>query len=97
MPAWSRGDPELWGGSRNRRPGSQAAARLHLLGADIYAADSMSGAVQRAAEGADAFFLMATPFEEGVEAEVRQGQQAAKAAKEAGIKHHLRLGRRSRP
>ncbi len=71
-----------------RRPGSRAAASLHVLGADIYEADlDDSGAVQQATEGADAFFLMATPFEEGVEAEVRQGQQAAKAAKEVGVKH----------
>lgn len=71
-----------------RRPGSQAAAALRSLGADICEADlDDSGAVERAAVGADALFLMATPFEEGVETEVRQGQQAAKAAKEAEIKH----------
>jgi uncharacterized protein YbjT (DUF2867 family) len=71
-----------------RRPGSQAAAALHALGAEIHEADLDDGAaVRRAADGADAFFLMATPFEEGVEAEVRQARQAAKAAREVGVKH----------
>ncbi len=71
-----------------RQPGSQAAASLHVLGADLYEADlDDNAAVQRAAQGADAFFLMATPYAEGVEAEVRQARQAAKAAKEAGVKH----------
>lgn len=71
-----------------RRPGSQAAATLHLAGANIFEADLDDAAsVQRAAEGADAFFLMATPFEEGIEAEVRHGRRAARAAKDAGVKH----------
>ncbi len=71
-----------------RRPGSTAAANLHALGADIYEADlDDAAAVRQAAEGADAFFLMATPFTEGVKAEVRQARRAADAAKEAGVKH----------
>jgi uncharacterized protein YbjT (DUF2867 family) len=71
-----------------RRPGSSAAAALETLGADIYEADlDDNQAVQRATEGADAFFLVATPYEAGVEGEIRQARQAAKAAKEAGVKH----------
>lgn len=71
-----------------RRPGSRAAASLHVLGADIMEGDLDDGSsVERAAEGADAFFLMATPFEEGTEAEVRQGRRAADAAKRAAVKH----------
>ena len=71
-----------------RRPNSEAGAALQALGADLYEADlDDNAAVQRATEGADAFFLMATPYEAGVEAEVRQARTAAKAAKEAGIKH----------
>ena len=71
-----------------RRPESQAAASLKMLGASIHEADLDDGAaVKRAAEGADAFFLMATPYEAGVEAEIRQARTAAKAAKEAGVKH----------
>lgn len=71
-----------------RRPGSQAAAALHVLGAEIFEADlDDEASVRAAAEGADAFFLVATPFEEGVLAEVRQGRRAADAAKKAGVKH----------
>jgi uncharacterized protein YbjT (DUF2867 family) len=71
-----------------RRPGSQAAANLRALGAEIFEADLDDGtAVERAAEGADALFLVGTPYEDGVGAEVRQCRQAAKAAKEAGVKH----------
>src|SRR5512140_1419014 len=71
-----------------RRPEARAAADLRALGADIYQADlDDDEAVQRATAGADALFLMATPYEGGVEAEVRQARTAAKAAKEAGVKH----------
>jgi uncharacterized protein YbjT (DUF2867 family) len=71
-----------------RRPESPAATGLHALGAAIFEADLDDGAaVRHAATGADAFFLMATPFEEGVGAEVRQACQAAKAAKELGVPH----------
>jgi uncharacterized protein YbjT (DUF2867 family) len=71
-----------------RRPASEAAARLRSLGADVFEADlDDDQAVQRAAAGADSFFLMATALEAGVEAEVRQARRAANAAKEAGVKH----------
>ncbi|GEJ55417.1 NmrA/HSCARG family protein [Anaeromyxobacter diazotrophicus] len=71
-----------------RRPGSERAAALHAAGAELHEGDLDDGAaVERAAAGADAFFLMATPFEEGAGAEVRQGQRAAEAARRAGVKH----------
>lgn len=71
-----------------RRPGSQAAAALHLAGAEIHEADlDDAAAVQRAAEGADAFYLVTTPFEEGPRAEARQGRRAAEAAAKAGVAH----------
>lgn len=71
-----------------RRPGSQQAAALHAAGAELHEGDLDDGAaIERAARGADAFFLMATPFEEGVRAEARQGQRAAAAAQRAGVKH----------
>jgi uncharacterized protein YbjT (DUF2867 family) len=71
-----------------RRPGSQAAAALHVLGAEIREADlDDAAAVRAAAEGADSFFLVSTPFEEGALAEARQGRRAAEAAKEAGVGH----------
>jgi uncharacterized protein YbjT (DUF2867 family) len=46
-------------------------------------------AMVKAAEGADAMFLMTTPFESGVEAEARQGTVAAEAAKSARVGHLL--------
>src|SRR5512133_1785489 len=71
-----------------RKPQSNAAAKLEALGAIVCAADFDDGeTVTEAARGADAFFLVATPFEEGVEAEVHQGRTAARAAKDAGVKH----------
>ena len=73
-----------------RRPGSEPAADLRTAGAEIQEGDFDDAAsVQRAAEGADAFFLMATPYEQGVEAEVRQAQRAAAAAKSAGVKQFV--------
>jgi uncharacterized protein YbjT (DUF2867 family) len=71
-----------------RRPTSQAAAELHLLGADIVEADLQDRtAVARAAEGTDAFFLVTTPLEQGIEAELRQGRRAGEGARDAGVKH----------
>jgi len=71
-----------------RRPESKVAADLQALGAIIFEADlDDAAAVQRAARGADSFFLMATPYEAGVSAEVRQARTAAKAATEAGVRH----------
>jgi len=71
-----------------RRAESAAASTLRALGADISEADLEDGAaVRQALDGADALFLVVTPFGAGVEAEVRQACQAAKAAKEAGVRH----------
>ncbi len=71
-----------------RHPSSQAASNLRALGAEVHEADLDDyEEVRHATEGADAFFLMATPYEAGVDAEVRQARQGAKAAKESGVKH----------
>ncbi len=71
-----------------RNPQSLAAEELRALGAEVLAADLEDGiSVERAALGADAFFLMATPMEKGPEAELRAGRWSAWAAKEAGVKH----------
>ena len=40
-----------------------------------------------AAQGVDAVYVMATPFEAGTEAETRQGIAAVDAAKTAGVQH----------
>lgn len=44
-------------------------------------------ACEGAARDVDAVFAVATPFEPGVEAEVRQGQNMLAAAKTAGVRH----------
>ena len=71
-----------------RRPGAKPAASLLAAGAEVHEGDLEDAAsVERAAEGADAFFLMATPFEQGVAAEVRQAERAAAGAQRAGVRH----------
>ena len=71
-----------------RRPASEPAKELLAAGAELHEGDLEDAAsVQRAAEGADAFFLMATPYEHGVASEVRQAQRAAAGAQKAGVKH----------
>lgn len=71
-----------------RRPASPAASRLRALGARIVEGDLEEGAsIRAAAAGADAFFLMATPFQDGPSAEIRQGMRAAEAARAAGVRH----------
>ncbi len=70
-----------------RDPQSRAADDLRALGAEVLAAElEVFESVERAAEGADAFFLV-TPLERGPEAEIRAGRWAAYAAKDAGVKH----------
>jgi uncharacterized protein YbjT (DUF2867 family) len=70
-----------------RKPQSPAAERLRELGAEVMAADlEVFESVERAAEGADAFFLV-TPIDRGPEAELRAGRWAAYAARDAGVKH----------
>ncbi len=70
-----------------RKPQSMAAEELRSLGAEVFAGDLEDGvSIERAAEGADAFFLM-SPLDRGPEAELRGGRWAAWAAKDAGVKH----------
>jgi uncharacterized protein YbjT (DUF2867 family) len=71
-----------------RIPKSAAADDLRSLGAEVLAGDLEDPiSIERAARGADAFFLMATPMEKGPEAELRAARSSARAAKEAGVKH----------
>jgi uncharacterized protein YbjT (DUF2867 family) len=71
-----------------RRPEGNAARALRSAGAEICGGDLADhGSVWRAARGADAFFLVASPFEQGVHAEIRQATIAAQAARAAGIRH----------
>lgn len=71
-----------------RSPHSAAAGALRRLGADVAAADfDDRGALERAAAGADAAFVMATPFEAGPEAEIRQATNVFEAVRAAGVGH----------
>jgi uncharacterized protein YbjT (DUF2867 family) len=65
-----------------RQAQSPAAQKLVSLGARIVTGDLNDRAsVERAAEGVDAIFAMGTPFEAGLEAEIRQGRTVAEAAR----------------
>ncbi|HKA91354.1 MAG TPA: NmrA/HSCARG family protein [Haliangiales bacterium] len=69
-----------------RDPASPAAIALAGIGVDV-AMGSLEdrGSIARALAGADALFAMSTPYEAGVAAEMRQGIDAADAAKAAGV------------
>jgi uncharacterized protein YbjT (DUF2867 family) len=71
-----------------RNPDSPSAQGLQQLGAELVAGNFEDQAsLERAATGMDAVFTMATPFEGGPEAETRQGNAVADAAKAAGVGH----------
>ena len=68
-----------------RQAQSPAAQKLVDLGARIVTGDLNDRAsVERAAEGVDAIFAMGTPFEAGIEAEIRQCITVAEAARARG-------------
>jgi len=68
-----------------RNPESSQSQSLAQAGAELVAADLDDiGSVTDAARGVDAIFAMATPFEAGPEAEVRQGPNIVTAAEAAG-------------
>ena len=71
-----------------RKPDSEAARRLASVGADVVAGDlDDTASVQSAARGVDTMFLMGNSYEAGIEEEIRQGINAADAAKAAGVGH----------
>lgn len=67
---------------------SPAAVELVRLGAEL-AIGSFDDreSVERAARDTDSVYAMATPFEAGMEAEVRQGVKLFEAARAAGVEH----------
>jgi len=69
---------------------SPAAVELRSLGAKLAVGDfdDVDSLVQ-AAQGMDAMYAMATPFEAGVDAEIRQGLNLADASRLAGVKHYV--------
>lgn len=68
----------------------EKAASLAKAGAEIVQGDLTNQAIlQMALRSVHGVFAMSTPFEAGMEAEVRQGIMLADAAKEAGIAHYV--------
>ncbi|NTX11027.1 NmrA/HSCARG family protein [Myxococcus sp. CA056] len=71
-----------------RQSDSPSARALESLGAELSVGDFDDvDALARAASGVDAFYAMATPFESGVEAEIRHGLNQVDAARLAEVKH----------
>jgi uncharacterized protein YbjT (DUF2867 family) len=68
----------------------EKAAALAKAGAEVVQGDLTNQAVlQMALRGVHGVFAMSTPFEAGMDAEVRQGIMLADAAKQAGITHYV--------
>ena len=75
-----------------RNPNSQKAKALAERGVKLAAGDFTDhDAMVRAATGVDAVYAMTTPFEAGVEGEIKQGVALIEAAKAAKV-GHLILG-----
>src|ERR671917_2140780 len=71
-----------------RKPDSPEAKELERLGARLAEGNlEEASTIEDAAKGMDAVFIVATPFEAGMEAETRHGIAAAEAAKAAGVGH----------
>ena len=71
-----------------RRPDSPEGKELERIGAELAQGDfEEPSTIEAAAGGVDAVFVVATPFEAGMEAETRHGIAAADAAKAAGVSH----------
>lgn len=66
------------------------AAALAKAGAEVVKGDLTSQAdIQKALVGVRGVFAMSTPFEAGMDAEVKQGTMLADAAKQAGVTHYV--------
>jgi len=71
-----------------RKPESPAAAALAARGVTIVRGDfEDQGSLERAARGVDTVFAMATPFEIGDKAEIREGVNIVRAASAVGVSH----------
>ena len=68
----------------------EKAAALAKAGAEVVKGDLTNQAdVQSALRGVQGVFAMSTPFEAGMDAEVRQGTMLADAAKKASVAHYV--------
>lgn len=71
-----------------RNGDSQAATQLKKLGADIFEGNfDDSDSLKRAIDGSDAVYVVSTPFEDGIDAETRQGIAAVDAVNAVGVNH----------
>ena len=68
----------------------EKAAALAKAGAEVVKGDLTDRAdLQSALQGVHGVFAMSTPFEAGMDAEVRQGTMLADAAKQASVAHYV--------
>jgi len=68
----------------------EKAAALAKAGAEVVKGDLTNQVdVQSALKGVQGVFAMSTPFEAGMDAEVRQGTMLADAAKQDGVAHYV--------
>ena len=73
-----------------RNPASPAAVALTGLGASVVVGDlNDPSSLVDAVEGVDTVVLVSTPYEEGPEAEIRQGTALVDAAKNAAVEHFV--------
>jgi len=73
-----------------RNPDSDKAKKLTEQGVEVMKGDfSDSDSLLKAATGMDTIYAMTTPFEQGTEAEVKQGIAIADAAKKANVGHFI--------
>lgn len=69
-----------------RKPDSAAAVQLKNAGAELVVGDlGDRPSVERAAKGVDVAYIVATPYEQGVEAETRFGRTGVDGARAAGV------------
>jgi len=71
-----------------RNPDSEKAKNLQRLGAEIVKGDFNDvSTLEAAMKDVDAVFAMGTPFEQGIEAETKNGMTIVDAVKNTGVKH----------
>jgi uncharacterized protein YbjT (DUF2867 family) len=73
-----------------RDPSKLSARALSTLEAEVVKGDlGDPSSIRNALIGVYGVFAVFTPFEEGMEAEIRQGKTLANAAKAAGVRHYV--------
>ena len=73
-----------------RDPSSERSRALAAQGVAVVSGDLTDRAsLERALEGVDGVFSMATPYQHGIASEVLQGVTLAEAAQAAGVRHYV--------